>query len=86
MAEENLNLMASCIYANKFTRSGASTAQKIVVAESRQRLLETGKADEAGAVPTCAEISGRLGSSDTGIFPDVWPLLLLGHHIYGAQD
>ena len=28
MAEENLNLMASCIYANKFTRSGASAAQK----------------------------------------------------------
>ena len=42
MAEENLNLMASCIYANKFTRSGAAVTQTIVVAESRQWLLLPG--------------------------------------------
>ena len=61
MAEENLNLMASCIYANKFTRSGAAVTQTIVVAESRQWLvLLCAKADEARAVPTCAKISGCL--------------------------
>ena len=42
VAEEDLNLMASCTYANKFTWSGDSVTQAIVVAESRQWLLLPG--------------------------------------------